>query len=194
MKYLKMLGLGALAATALTAFAASTASATTLEIGGVPQNKEVTISASLKTGTSAVLRTTGEAFANTCTESTVHGETTAPYTNTTYVTGPITTLTFDKCTEEPVTVDKPGKLYVHWESGTNGTVFSEEAEVTVPTPFGKVNCKTGTGTKIGTLTGVASGNATMHINGVLNCGFLLPSAVWTGTYTVTSPSGLGVVN
>jgi len=32
----------------------------------------------------------------------------------------------------------------------------------------------------------------MDINGVLNCGFFLPSAKWEGTYTVTSPEGLGV--
>jgi hypothetical protein len=72
-------------------------------------------------------------------------------------------------------------------------VFSENAEVTVGTPFGTVNCKTGEGVSIGDLTGAASGNTTMHINGVLNCGFLLPSATWKGTYTVTTPQGLGVL-
>ena len=55
-----------------------------------------------------------------------------------------------------------------------------------------MNCKTGEGTAIGNLTGVASGHATMEINATLNCGPHLSSARWTGTYTVTSPTGLGV--
>jgi hypothetical protein len=71
-------------------------------------------------------------------------------------------------------------------------VSHSQGEWTISTAFGTVNCKTGTGTDLGTLTGVSSGNATMHINAVLNCGFLLPSATFKGTYTVTSPSGLGV--
>ncbi|HYQ79702.1 MAG TPA: hypothetical protein VEP91_11395, partial [Solirubrobacterales bacterium] len=70
------------------------------------------------------------------------------------------------------------------------------AEVTVPTTFGfSVTCKTGEGTKIGTLTGVASSSehATVTIGAVLSCGFLLPSASLSGSYKVTSPTGLGVV-
>jgi hypothetical protein len=107
------------------------------------------------------------------------------------VTGAVSSLTFGSCTKT-VTVDKAGKLYVEYTSGTNGTVFSEEAEVTVLTPLfeAEVNCKTGTGTDIGTLTGVASGTATMDINAVLNCGFLLPSATWKGSYTVSSALGV----
>jgi len=43
MKYLKMLGLAAVAAMALTAFTAGSASATTLEVGGVAQNASVSL-------------------------------------------------------------------------------------------------------------------------------------------------------
>jgi hypothetical protein len=108
------------------------------------------------------------------------------------VTGALSSLTFGSCTR-PVTVHKAGQLYVEHVAGTtNGTVFSENTEVTVGTPFGTVNSKTGAGTDIGTLTGVNSGSATLDINGVLNCGFLLPSALWGGTYVVTSPAGFGV--
>jgi hypothetical protein len=190
MKYLKMLGLAAVAAMALMAFAAGTASATTLEVNGVTQNKAVALSASIEPGTSAVLSRTDGSLANTCTTSNVAG-TTSVFTGT-KVTGALSTLTFESCTR-PVTVHQKGQLYVEHEAGTtHGTVFSENAEVTVGTPFGTVNCKTGAGTDVGTLTGVASGSATMHINAVLNCGFLLPSASWKGAYTVTSPSGLGV--
>ena len=95
-------------------------------------------------------------------------------------------------------VHNAGKLEVTSTGGTNGSVASEEAVVTVGTPFGTVTCNTGATTTIGTLTGATTtGNpgahAIMDINAVLNCGFLLPSAKWEGTYTVTSPTDLGVV-
>ncbi|HEV2858711.1 MAG TPA: hypothetical protein VGW80_09950 [Solirubrobacterales bacterium] len=193
MKFTKILGVVAAAALALMAFA-GTASATTLAIGGVKQTGAVTIKASLKTGTSAILKDTGGAFANTCLESAVEGKTTT-FTGT--VAGPISTLSFSKCTEEPVVVDTTGSLTVTQIAGTtNGTVRSIGAKVTSPSPFGALTCTTAAspGTDIGTLTGVAStaSHATMDINAVLNCGFFLPSAKWEGTYTVTSPTGLNV--
>ncbi len=190
MKYLKMLGLAAVAAMAMTAFTAGSASATTLEIGGVTQNGSVAISASLEGGTSAVLSRTDGSLANTCTKSTVKGST-ETVTGAT-VTGAIAKndLTFTSCTR-PVEVHKGGTLHVAHTSGTNGTVTSSGAEVTVSSIFGTLNCKTGEGAHLGTLTGVKEGHATMDISAVLNCG-IVPSATWNGTYTVTSPTGLGV--
>ncbi|HWI97047.1 MAG TPA: hypothetical protein VNS60_13360 [Solirubrobacterales bacterium] len=166
---------------------------TTFEVAGSPKNESVEITASLAAGTSTTLKTTGGLLANTCTASHAEGSTTSPYSGATTVGGPLSSLSFSSCTEEKVVVDEAGSLTVEWTSGTNGTVRSAGAEVKVPSPFGKLTCKTGTGTgtDIGTLTGVKSGNATMDINGVLNCG-IIPSAVWEGSYTVTSPSGLGV--
>ncbi len=193
MSYLKMLGLAAVAAMAFTAFAVCSASATVLEVGGAAKNEKVEITASREPGTSSVLARTDGSFANTCTESHVKWSTESPYIGA-KVTGAISTLTFESCTR-PVTVHKAGKLYVeHIASTTNGTVFSEEAEVTVSSVFGTLNCKTSTGADIGTLTGKKEGNATIDINAVLNCGFLVPSATWKGSYTVTSPSGLGVTD
>ena len=190
MKYLKMLGLAAVAAMALTAFTAGSASATTLEVGGVTQNKSVSLSASLASGTKAVLARTDGSLANECAASAVAGSTVTPFTGTT-VTGPISSLSFTSCTRT-VTVHKAGTLHVEFKSGTNGTVSSSGAEVTVGSPFGTLTCVTGAGVDLGTLTGVAAGNASMDISAVLNCGFLVPSATWKGTYTVTSPVGLGV--
>jgi len=191
MTYTKILGVAAAAAAmALMAFA-STASATTLEVGGVAKNETVTIKASLATGTSALLSSTASVLANTCKASSVEGNTVSPFTGAT-VGGPITSLTFTECKENPVVVDKAGSLSVGWNSGTtNGTVSSNGAEVTVPSPLGLLNCKT-TNTPIGTATGVKEGSATVDVNAVLNCGILLPSAKWEATYTVTSPAGLGV--
>ncbi|HEX6204602.1 MAG TPA: hypothetical protein VFZ29_02185 [Solirubrobacterales bacterium] len=191
MKYLKMLGLAAVAAMAFTAFAASSASATTLEVGGVTQAGSVTIKATAEQSIS-LARTDGS-FANTCTESEVEGATTIK--TGAAVTGPISKLTFNKCTFGVEVVD-PGKLeIVHIAGTTDGTVYSENATVRTGSVFGNLHCVTGDTTHIGTLTGVdgtPATFATMHISAVLNCGFLVPSATWKGSYTVTSPHNLGV--
>jgi hypothetical protein len=193
MKYLKMLGLAAMAAMALTALlGAGSASATTHEKTGVPQNGPVTIEASIKAGGSAILRDTENRSVDTCTGSTVKGTTVAPYSGTS-VGGPVSSLTFTGCTHTTHVV-APGNLSIsHITGTTNGTVTSSGAEVQVQsTAFGvTLTCKTGTGTDIGTLTGVKHGQATMHINGIVNCGFFVPTAKWEGTYTVTT-EGIGV--
>jgi hypothetical protein len=192
MKYLKMLGLAAVAAMALMAFA-SAASATTLEVGGVPKNSSVEIKSSLKTGTSALLKDEFGTTTDTCTTSEVSGKTEGTFTGAS-VGGKVTALTFKNCTHT-TTVIAPGSLSVAWTSGTNGTVTSTGAEVTVQSTFfgASAICKTGAGTKIGTATGVKEGNATIDINATIPCG-ILGNSSWTGTYTVTSPAGLGVVN
>jgi hypothetical protein len=164
---------------------------TTLEVGGTSIDEEVEITSSLQSGSSTVLSRTDGTFANTCTESHASGNTESPYSGS-KVTGPFSSLSFSGCTRS-VTVHKAGKLYVtHIAGTTDGTVFSEEAEVTSGSPFGVLNCKTNAGTDMGRLTGGKEGHATVHINAVINCGFLVPSAKWEGTYTVTSPTGLGV--
>jgi opacity protein-like surface antigen len=195
MKFTKILGVAAAAALALMAFA-STASATTLEKEGVAQTGAITISASLKKETSALLTDTSGFLANTCTVSTVEGSDSTKTTGTA-VEGPISVLswgtTTTPCTEGNPTVDTKGSLSVERiGTTTNGTVKSKNAKVTVPSPFGLLTCTTpAEGTDIGTLTGVKTGNATMDISAVLNCGI---TAKWSGTYVVTSPVGLGVTS
>ena len=106
--------------------------------------------------------------------------------------GPIVGLGFFECTR-PVVVHKQGSFGIEHIAGTtNGTVASLAAEVTFGTAFGTANCKTGVGTDIGTLTGVKAGLATLDVNAVLNCGFLVPSAIWQASYTITIPERLGV--
>jgi hypothetical protein len=188
MKYTKILGLVAAAAMALMAFA-STASATTLEVNGVKQTGAVSISASLKSGTSALLSDTFGALANTCTVSTVEGSTSV-FTGTA-VSGPLSALSFSSCNQGNPTVHTKGSVSVENIAGTtNGTVRSIGANVTMPSPFGTLTCVTAAspGTDIGTATGVSSGNATVDVNAVLNCGITVKL---TGTYTDTSPTGLG---
>jgi len=188
MKYVKILGLAAIAAMAMMAFAGS-ASASTLKVGGVTQNNAVKIEASLTSGTSATLKTTSGSFQDTCTTSEVVGTTNVFHPPS----GPISKLTFGNCTHTTHVVTN-GSLSVERIGSTeNGTVSSSGAEVEVEsTTFGvTLVCKTNN-TDVGTLTGTTSGHAVMDINGVVNCGFFVPSAKWEGSYTVTSPTGLSV--
>ncbi|HET8955966.1 MAG TPA: hypothetical protein VFN18_09945 [Solirubrobacterales bacterium] len=199
MKYLKMLGLAAVAAMALMAIGAGSASATTFETNGVALSSTVTIVATIEPGSSALLRDSAGTTADTCTESEVNGTTTS--TSGATITGPVATLSFGKCSHTTKVLAN-GKLHISWISGTtDGTVTSSGAEVTVvSTAFGvSATCKTGEGTHIGTLTGAtnqtsnSSDTATMDINGKISCG-ILGTSTWTGAYTVTSPTDLGVIN
>lgn len=177
MKHIKKLGIAAIAATALMALAAGSASATTLEVGGVTKNSSVTISGELKSGSTVVLSRTDGTLANTCTSASGKGASVSPFTGT-KVTGGVSERSVSGCSAGTPTIHQNGQIYVEHSSGTtNGSVFSENAEITAPTSLGfTVNCKTGEGTKMGTLTGTSSGQAIVHVNAVLNCGFLLPSA------------------
>ncbi len=193
------------------AFAASCASATTLEVNGVTQTGSLTITASLETGTTLTMSRTDGSFANTCTGSHKHGIMNTTNNNGVWaVTGPLTGHTHQQKTEgqkpedglsysgctRPLTVHDPGTLEIlHIAGTTDGTVYSEETQLTMGSPFGTLSCKTGDTTKIGTLTGTDGTpvtKATMHVNAVLNCGFLVPSAKWVGSYEVTIPHLLGV--
>ncbi|HET9196974.1 MAG TPA: hypothetical protein VFN92_01800 [Solirubrobacterales bacterium] len=195
MKYLKMLGLAAVAAMAFMAFAGS-ASATTIATKGVATNAAETLTASIKSGGSAILKDTNNLTVDTCKESTVSGttqkDTSGDFTGPT-VTGALSTLTFSGCSHT-THVLKKGTLHIAWTSGTNGTVSSSGAEVTIQSTIFGISCiaETGSGTVIGTYTGVKEGNGTMDINGTIpmTCG---GDAVWTGTYTMTT-ANVGVEN
>jgi hypothetical protein len=194
MKHLKKLGLTATAAMALMALAGTgMASATTIATAGVAQNKSTAITATVKAGTSVILKDTGGFALNTCTGSTMAWNTASPYTGAT-VTGAMSALSFSPCTH-PVTVHKGGTIHISYiNQTTSGTVTLSGTEVTVySTPHGTyLNCKTGAGTHLGTLSGVSShaAHATLTLNAVLSCSGI--SYKWEGTYTITSPTGLGV--
>ncbi|MDQ2629520.1 MAG: hypothetical protein M3Y75_00905 [Actinomycetota bacterium] len=189
MKHLKMIATVAVTAmAALVVFGAGSASATTMEVGGVTQNQSVTTLGSVKASSSMVLSRTDGSLANTCTEFVIEGKSLSPFTGT-RVSGSGTTLAFGGCTR-PVTAHATGLLHgEHIAGTTDGTMTSSGAEVTVGSPFGTLNCKTGAGVDIGRLTGTATGHAELHINAVINCGFLVPSATMKADVTVTSPTG-----
>lgn len=214
MKYVKMLGLAAIAAAALMAFVgASTASATvlcTVQGTGSPTGTTcpagsglgvgAKIHAELSTGAHATL-TTHEEFKPdiTCETSTVEGVVTVEGDATTTTSGDITKLTFENCGPSTVTVLKPGKLEIHWISGThNGTLTGTEQEVTTVTPsiFGSIHCiYTTNATDLGTLTGGSPAVLTANSQALnkLTTSSLCPSApTWDASYKVTNHTSLFV--
>ncbi|HKF83819.1 MAG TPA: hypothetical protein VKB23_12775 [Solirubrobacterales bacterium] len=194
MKYVKMLGLLALAATALFAFAAS-ASATTLTS---PKGTVYTSTISASTEGHAVLHdTSGLGITIECNGG-VSGTVTGHGTSKT-VTGPISSLTWTNCTNNwAVSTLKTGTLEAHNIAGTeNGTLTSTGAEVTTKQSTTGLHCIYSTNaTDIGTLTSstATGGNATLDIAATItrtggSSGFFCGSAgTWTGSYKVTTPT------
>jgi hypothetical protein len=192
MKHMYAVFAAVLSAVALMGFGAGSAGATTLEVGGITKNEATAITASAVAGTPMVLSNTeGSIVVTECSTAHLQGTTTSPFTGFA-VTAPLTALTMGGCTKA-VTVHKPGSLEVVWTNGTNGDVYLSGTQITVASMFGTLSCALGAGkVKIGTLTGVSSGHATIDIDAIVSCSFLLPSIRWKGKATVTSPSGLGV--
>jgi hypothetical protein len=182
MKHLKSAGLIALAAAALLTFGVNSAAATTVESGGFTFNSSISFDFSIKAGFKLVWKDTAGFSRNECSTSKVSSSTSSPFTGSS-VTGAVSSMAFENCTRS-VTVHKSGSLEFTYTSGTNATVASEGTEVTVGSAIGTLTCKTGETTNLGTATGVASGNATIDVNSVLNCG-IIPSLKWEGYFTVT---------
>ncbi|HEX5988906.1 MAG TPA: hypothetical protein VFY75_01665 [Solirubrobacterales bacterium] len=195
MKYVKMLGLLAVAAAALMAFA-GTASATYLTS---PAGTTYTGTIHAKSEGTTTLH--GEAFAVSCAASTVSGSVEFHSTGTGTAGGKITTLDFSECTF-PVTVIANGSLEVHTKTASadgNGTLTSNGAKITIHGPFG-INCLYETNnTDIGTLTGSKNTGktATLDIDSSLiprtgDSAFCGAAGEWTGSYEVTTPDYLDV--
>jgi hypothetical protein len=111
-----------------------------------------------------------------------------------FVIATLTKYELKNCKEEKIVTDALGTMSIsHIAGTTNGTVRSSGLKFTSPSPFGTLTCVTasGEGTDLGTLTGVKSGQASIDINATLNCGLI--TAKMTGTSTIASPEGLGVI-
>ena len=193
MKYIKMLGLAAVAAAAMMAFVgAGTASATVLcennQTSGCTNAvaKGTVLDFSVETGTSALLKGPfGETIA-TCTESTVKGPVSNAGGAGATVSGSIETLTFGSC-NRPVTVSAPGSLEVHHIAGSdNGTVTSTGAKVTIHNVplFGSCNYETNS-TDVGKLTGNTAAAPTFDIGASIVSTNGCPTGTWSGSYGYT---------
>ena len=190
MKYLKILGLAAIAAMALMAFAGTASAAQLTAPAGTVVKTGTTISSTLKAKTSAVLSDTSGFIQNTCATSSVSGKTLNESGIT--ITGNIELLTFENCNRPTKTLNG-GKLYID----AVGTVKGSDSEVETETLTGLCVYGTSTSTHLGTLTNAtsATGHASLVINAVLPLiktveGSCYSDARWKAEYTVTSPLGL----
>jgi hypothetical protein len=197
MKYVKMLGLLAVAAAALMAFAGS-ASATEVTS---PHGTRYT--GTIKATSEGPTYFTGSFATVECKGSHLEGTITSQGSAIT-ASGPVNLLTFTEC-NFPTTVINNGSLIVHTdvpnEKG-NALITSKEFTVVFHTSVGTctiATSSTGEGTPIGTLTGSTStgATATVDINspkipveaGSFLCG---SSATWQGSYTINTPDNLNV--
>jgi hypothetical protein len=189
MKYVKMLGLAAVAAMALAAFGASSASAVTLcTANEATCSAGNTIKEIHATQVGSGVLESGSTTLITCTSSTMLADQTKDGAGNN-ASGPVTKLTFSGCNTTP-TVNSTGSL----EINSKGEVKSIGGQITA-TIFG-VACSygTGAGVTLGTLKTGAS--ATLPINAEIpkiSGGFLCPSnAKWTATFQITNHSSVFV--
>ncbi len=207
MKYVKMLGLAAVAAAALMAFAgAGSASAAgvlcSTTANPCPAGQKVAnntvLDFSLTATGSATLELTGGTVVDTCTAATVKGIITS---NSGEATGSNEVISWGTeatpCTKKATTV-KLGKLKINQIAGTsNGTVISdEEITVTIPGLFSGENCIYGVaaGVSLGTLTEgnpaifTANAVASKIADATDKCTFGPATTKWTAEYQLTSPA------
>jgi hypothetical protein len=201
MKYLKMFGLAAMAATALMAFVgAGTASATVLCKNNLNTEK---CSEPYPAGTKIEATSIGTAKLDTsfktieCNKVSGSGKLLQAGSSTTTPVGGEGTVTFSECNCE-VKVLKTGTGEIHHIAGTdNGTLTSTGAEATVScsTIFGTVHCiYASNNTDAGTLTGgnPAKEKVTMEVPRLPTSGLCSEQATVTAEYEVTSPKPLYV--
>lgn len=204
MKYLKMLGLAAMAAAVLMAIVgAGTASATVIcknnlntEKCSEPYAVGTEGTASLAAGTTALFATTEGEVLDTCTESTIKSTLKEAGSSTTTVKSGVSTMTFGKCTFATKVLNG-GSAELHWIKGTdNGTLTTFNTEVTINTVFFG-SCVYGapsTGIDVGTTVGGNPGSMTLNtVFPRISGSFICPEdGVFTGKYVATSPTNAWV--
>jgi hypothetical protein len=208
MKHLKILGLAAIAALALTAITgAGTASASRLcktTVAVCPDAWDWPAGTNLQfslDSASVVFEVNG-IIEDTCTTSTMAGNTMNTGSSTETVEIPLGTKTFTNCTNTTKVLAR-GALEIHADPNAQGqdvgagTVTSKGTELTV-VAFGFISCvlKTGAGLDIGTLDEPANANsdATLTVKATIQAfgAGCPPSVDLTGEYKVTSPTPLYV--
>ena len=199
MRYLKMIGLVALAISAVMALSASTASATVfcknnMSTEACTEKYEAgTVGlSSLKAGTTAILETLSGTVLDTCTgssaEETLQNEGSATTTVTAKI--PVSSLKWGTCTKTTDTLSG-GEGEIHWIAGTdNGTITAKGFEVTANTIFG--SCTYGLGSEMkdwGTIFGGAPGKfvANAIVTKIAGVGTCPAEVRVTGEYVNTKP-------
>ncbi len=201
MKYVKILGMAAVAAMALMAFVgAGTASATVLcstNTSPCPAGQKWPLGTGIEftvtSKTSAAWLGTESEEIETCTGGKLKGEITNAGSATEAVKIKISEFSWTSCTFPTKTLEI-GTLELLNISGTSDATINMSSgfKFTMNTIiFGSCVYGSGTGIDMGTLKGGASGAAGIDVNAVLGGGegICCPSAKWSEHYTLTSPSG-----
>ena len=200
MKYLKMLGLAAIAATALIAFVgAGSASATVFcSTESTPCSakwaKGTQLEFSVAPGSSAEWKT--GLSTNTCTGGTLKGTmlNEGGSAETIKLSVAASDFSWTNCTFSNATL-KGGELEIHSISGSNnGTVTMKGFEFTTSTTqYGSCIYGAGTGVHLGTLTASGTGKAMIGFAVTLTKtggGFLCPNTMeWIEEWIQTKPEG-----
>jgi len=201
MRHLKVALTASCAALALIAIlGVGTASATELwkSIDWWPdetQGVNVKIQASLQLGTSALLEEEGGKTIDTCTGSELDlliEESGASASTFVHPSGTFQKHNFTGCSHA-TTVLSGGKWKIKSIGGANGSLISENTEVTTKSTVFGISCiYKSTGGSIGTFKGneLPGGTATFEINGLLSGSPGCTSARWTAVYSVTNIPGL----
>lgn len=199
MKYLKMLGLAAVAAMALTVFLGAGSAAgtvlckvSTATTGCSGSGQDYSLSTTIEASSlgTGVLATIPGTVLDECINSTIKGKTTRTGSSTETVTFTIEELNWGTCTKTTDTI-KNGELEIHWISGTdNGTVTDIGTEWTVFTVFGTCGF---TVSDIGTLVGGNPAKISIVQVVVKRTFGLCPSEeLWTDEFAITNPKPLYV--
>ncbi len=201
MRHLKKIGLAAMMATALMVVVGASAASgaelykATAEAANDTQGAGTEITATLKSGTSLLLKDTLGGANDTCTSSEVKGKVESAGSSTTNPSGKVSTLSFGGCSHTTDVLANGSLEITNIAGTTNGTVISKGARVTVKSTIFGISCvvHTDEGTTLGTLTGAKAGeSATLDVNSVVNLENGCGDSYFTGTYLVTSPTGLVV--
>jgi hypothetical protein len=200
MNHLKRIA--AVAATALASLAllgASTASATELYKNTAPNPNDTLgvgtkLQMSLQAGTSLLLWDTFSTpyIVATCTSAELQGTTSLPGGESSHPAGMFSTVSLTPCFD-PLTIISNGSFQIQHIAGTtNATLIVGGLKFKYKDTFMGFECTVSMNGPFGTLTGASSANshAMLDVYANLegsNCG---PSARLTGSFTVTSPTGL----
>ncbi|HET7455550.1 MAG TPA: hypothetical protein VFJ76_08520 [Solirubrobacterales bacterium] len=198
MKYLKILGLAAIAAAALTAFlGAGSASATVLcteNVSPCPVGKTV-VELTWSTTGSQELETTGGTVLDTCTSAHIAGSISSQGSGKP-AKGPISSLTWSGCTRTTDTLALGELEATQIGTEDKATVVGKGSSVTVNGIFG-TSCVygTGTGTTLGTMVGGKP--ATLNINALVPrtvANALCPAETrWTASWDLTNHTIVHIV-
>ncbi|HET8955698.1 MAG TPA: hypothetical protein VFN18_08585 [Solirubrobacterales bacterium] len=198
MKFLKMVGLAALVATALMAVAgvgsasASVLCKTKTNPCTSKWTKGTALEFALKAGTSALWREKSGTTLKTCTNATIKGSISVEgnASEAVKLSVPGSGFVWSSCTTSTETL-KGGEIEIKNITGTeNGTVILKGFEFATKFILGSCSYGMGvSGTDLGTLTASATGDAVIDGNALLfNAnGICCPEVVWIEEFTLISP-------